>query len=152
MKKHDCSVIGFSEIENITTDYKKIKNTSDKLKMLGIIMADGGVNIDRIKQIVSDISISFFSKLKRKFIHREGGISEVFLNYSMMVERAEYIGAYFYLAFLYGFWQWNIPKEITLMPADDNVLKCFIVEFGKRFSLQIENMLCLSGDNREVEQ
>ena len=137
----------FSEIENITSDYVKIKEASDKMKTLGMMNDDGSINETRIKQIVNDATVPFFAKLNRRIRHIDGGMSEVFLNYSMMVERSEYIAAYFYIAFLYGFMQWGVPEEISLVPADDNVLKFFAVEFGKRFSSYMEELLNLSEIN-----
>lgn len=147
MKKYDYSVIDFSEIENITSDYTKINETSDKMKTLGMMNDNGSANETKIKQIVNVITVPFFAKLNRRIRHIDGGISAVFLNYSMMVEKSEYIAAYFYIAFLYGFMQWRVPKEISLIPADDNVLECFITEFGKRFSSYMEELLNLSEAN-----
>ena len=141
MKKYDYSVIDFSEIENITTDYAKIKKSADRMKELGLLMPNGEVYEQAIKSTARVICTSFFGKLKRRIRYVEGGISEIFLNYSMMVERNDILAAYFYIAFLYGFMQWSVPEAVSLLPADDNALKLFVSEFGKRFSAYIEDMM-----------
>lgn len=70
----------------------------------------------------------FYLKL-RKRLRRRGGVRAVNATLHMLYDRKDYYGFFLYLAFLYGFLEWQLPEKLTLLPASPEALKCYCGEF-----------------------
>lgn len=147
MKKYYLSHIDFSEINNITTDEEQINNSCKRMQELGLITEKGNPSFVQISKIAEDLTPSFFSKLEKRIRRRTGGIRGVYEVFKKLNDNKEYTGMFFYLAFLYGFLEWQVPERIALLPASYDALKVFCSEFINTF----ENYFQEKGSERFME-
>ena len=92
-------------------------------------------------------SRSFFIKL-RKRLRRRCDIQVVRKTLQMLYNRKDYYGFYLYIAFLYGFLEWQVPERVMLLPAAPEALKCYC---GELLSA-LDEFLSSSKDNEEAEE
>lgn len=129
MKKYYMSFIDFSEVANVTADGEQIKKAKERLTELGLLTDKGNPSPSHISTITSSISAPFFDKLQRRMARRNGGITTARDTLKMLNDRKEYTAVFLYLAFLYGFLEWQVPEQLTLLPAVPDAMKCFAAEF-----------------------
>lgn len=134
MKKYYLSHIDFSEVVNVTADEKQIENAKKRMTELGLLTEKGNPSTSAVAATVKALSKSFFIKLDKKMRRRSGGIREVKATLQKLYDRKDYYGFFLYIAFLYGFLEWQVPESITLLPAVPDALKCYCNEFISEFA------------------
>lgn len=153
MKKYYMSFIDFSEVANVTADYEQIEKAKQRMIDLGLLTEKGNPSPAHISAIASSISSPFFDKLQRRIARRNGGIIAVRDTLRMLNDRKEYTAVFLYLAFLYGFLEWQVPEQLTLLPAVPDVMKCFASEFIADFDRYLRDNVPESGANvKDAEQ
>lgn len=125
MKKYYLSHIDFSEIINVTADEKQIENAKSRMTELGLLTEKGNPATAAIGTMTAITSKSFFIKLDKRIGRRPGGIAAVKDTLQKLSDRKDYYGFFFYIAFLYGFLEWQVPERIVLLPAVPEALKCY---------------------------
>ena len=133
MKKYYLSHIDFSEIINVTADEKQIKSARARMTELGLLTKKGNPAPTAIGTMTADISMSFFVKLDKKMRRRPGGVSATKATLQKLYDRKDYYGFFLYIAFLYGFLEWQVPESISLLPAVPEALTCYCNEFILEF-------------------
>ena len=87
----------------------------------------GKPSVSSISVTANAESIAFFTKL-RKRLRRRGGVFTVKATLQMLYDRKDYYGFFLYMAFLYGFLEWQVPERVMLLPAVPEALKCYCGE------------------------
>lgn len=147
MRKYFMSHIDFSEIINVTTDAQQLEYAKQRMTELKLMTEKGNPAVGEINKLAADEAKSFFPKLERRLINRNGGIALTKDTLQKLNERKDYYGVYMYIAFLYGFLEWQVPSKIALLPAVPDTLKCFCSEFSRLFNKYItDNIQKESGD------
>lgn len=140
MKKYYLSHIDFSEIINITADEKQIEEAKNKMKELKFLTDKGNPSVGGIGIMTINTSKPFFAKLYRKIRRRRGGAEAVRDTLKKLYERKDYYGFYLYVAFLYGYLEWQVPEPVVLLPAVPEALKIYCHEFMDVFDFFLKEM------------
>lgn len=135
MKKYYLSHIDFSEIINVTTDESQLSHARERMQELGMLTEKGKPSTSTIADMVRTNSRAFFIKLQKRLRRRNGGAAAVNDTLHMLCDRKDYYGFFMYIAFLYGFVEWQVPERVTLLPAAPDVLKCYCAEFVAAFDV-----------------
>ena len=133
MKKYYLSHIDFSEIVNVTTDEAQLSHARERMQELGMLTEKGKPSASTIADMARANSHAFFIKLQKRLRRRNGGAAAVKETLYMLCGRKEYYGFFMYIAFLYGFVEWQVPERVVLLPAAPEVLKCYCIEFVAAF-------------------
>lgn len=128
MKKYYLSHIDFSEIVNVTADENQLERAKERMTELGLLTEKGNPAPAAISSAVSSLSKAFAVKLKKRLRRRDGGINTVKETLQKLNDRKDYYGFFMYVAFLYGFLEWQVPERIMLLPAVPEALKCYCNE------------------------
>lgn len=147
MKKYYLSHIDFSELINVTADPEQIKIARAKMQELGMLTEKGNPSVSSLTVTANNGSRSFFIKL-RKRLRRRGGIRGVRATLQMLHNRKDYYGFFMYIAFLYGFLEWQVPERVMLLPAVPEALKCYCGEL----LLALDKFLSSSKDSEDIEE
>lgn len=127
MKKYYLSHIDFSELINVTADPEQIRVARARMQELGMLTEKGNPSVSSLTVTANNGSRSFFIKL-RKRLRRRGGIRAVRATLQMLYSHKDYYGFFMYIAFLYGFLEWQVPERVMLLPAVPEALKCYCGE------------------------
>lgn len=127
MKKYYLSHIDFSEIVNITADEEQLSRARERMKELKMLTDRGKPFVSTISVTANTESIALFAKLQKR-LRRRGGIRSVNATLQKLYDRKDYYGFFLYMAFLYGFLEWQVPERVTLLPAVPEALKCYCGE------------------------
>lgn len=127
------SHIDFSEIVNVTTDEAQLSRARERMLELGMLTEKGKPSSSTIADMVRANSRAFFIKLQKRLRRRSGGAAAVKDTLQMLYSRKDYYGFFMYIAYLYGFIEWQVPERVTLLPAAPEVLKCYCAEFVAAF-------------------
>lgn len=133
MRRYYMSIIDFSEIENITADEIIKAEIKEELQKQGLLTEKGNPSNTNINALVKTVAERFFFKLNRRIQNRFGGMTGIYDIFRMLEKKKEYTAMYFYLAFLYGFIEWRVPKKIGLLSSNEDALKVFFTEFISKF-------------------
>ncbi len=147
MKKYYLSHIDFSELINVTADPEQIKTARARMQELGMLTEKGNPSVSSITVTAGSGSRSFFIKL-RKRLRRRGGIGAVKATLQMLYSRKDYYGFFMYIAFLYGFLEWQVPERVMLLPAVPEALKCYCSELVSA----LDKFLSASNDSEGAEE
>ena len=128
MKKYYLSHIDFSEIANVTADEARIRRARARMQELRMLTDKGKPSVRSISRTANSELGPFFLKLRKRH-RRYGGIRAVIATLHMLYDRKDYYGFFLYLAFLYGFLEWQLPEKLMLLPASPEALKCYCTEF-----------------------
>ena len=128
MKKYYLSHIDFSEIVNVTADEAQLSRARARMQELKMLTDKGNPSVRSISRTANSELGPFFLKL-RKRLRRRGGVRAVIATLHMLYDRKDYYGFFLYLAFLYGFLEWQVPEKLMLLPAVPEALKCYCTEF-----------------------
>lgn len=128
MKKYYLSHIDFSEIVNVTADERQIERAKQRMTELGLLTEKGNPATSVISSSTVRLSRSFISKLQKRLRRTDGGIRAVTNTLQKLCDRKDYYGFFLYIAFLYGFLEWQVPERIMLLPAVPEALKCYCNE------------------------
>lgn len=128
MKKYYLSHIDFSEIVNVTADDEQLSRARERMQELKMLTDKGKPSVRSLSKTANSELGPFYLKL-RKRLRRRGGIRAVNATLHMLYDRKDYYGFFLYLAFLYGFLEWQLPEKLTLLPASPEALKCYCGEF-----------------------
>lgn len=128
MKKYYLSHIDFSEVVNVTVDEEQLSRARERMKELKMLTDKGKPSVSSISLTANVESGALLAKL-RKRLRRRGGVRGVRATLGMLCDRRDYYGFFLYLAFLYGFLEWQVPEKLTLLPAVPEALKCYCSEF-----------------------
>lgn len=138
MKKYYMSHIDFSEIVNVTADVEQLDKAKERMAELGLITDKGNPAVSNIVAMTTGISKPFFTKLQKRLRRRSGGAVAVKDTIKKLCERRDYYGVFMYIAFLYGFLEWQVPERVMLLPAVPEALKCYCTEFVASFEKHLE--------------
>lgn len=127
------SIVDFSEIENITADEEIQEQSKEMLKEYGLLTEKGNPSSMQIALLSRHTTERFLHKLSKRMSRRPGGIEGVLRTFEALEKKKEYIAMYMYLAFLYGFMEWRVPRKIAVLPASSEALKVFFTEFKRDF-------------------
>lgn len=133
MRRYFMSIIDFSEIENITADENKIAELKVQMQKDGLLTEKGNPSNAQISALSKRVAERFLYKLSRRIQNRFGGLKGVYDTFQMLEQKKEYTAMYFYLAFLYGFLEWRVPRKVELLSSNSEALKIFFTEFSLRF-------------------
>lgn len=133
MRRYFMSIIDFSEIENITANENRLKELKEQMQKEGLLTEKGNPSNAQISALSKRTAERFLHKLSRRMRNRYGGIEGVYNTFKLLEQRKEYIAMYFYLAFLYGFLEWRVPRNIEMLSSNNEMLKIFFTEFSLRF-------------------
>lgn len=133
MRRYLMSIIDFSEIENITSDENRLEELKVKMQEQGLLTEKGNPSNAQISTLSKQTSNRLFFKLNRRISNRFGGMETIYKTFKMLEQRKEYTAMYFYLAFLYGFVEWRVPRKIELLSSNVDALKVFFGEFTSGF-------------------
>lgn len=147
MKKYYLSHIDFSELINVTADPEQIKEARARMQELGMLTEKGNPSVSSLTVTANNGSRSFFIKL-RKRLRRRGGIRGVRATLQMLYSRKDYYGFFLYIAFLYGFLEWQVPERVMLLPAVPEALKCYCGEL----LAALDKFLSTSKDSEDIEE
>ena len=114
MKKYYLSHIDFSEIVNVTADERQIERAKQRMTELGLLTEKGNPATSVISSSTVRLSRSFISKLQKRLRRTDGGIRAVTNTLQKLCDRKDYYGFFLYIAFLYGFLEWQVPERIML--------------------------------------
>lgn len=128
MKKYYLSHIDFSEIVNVTADDEQLSRARERMQELKMLTDKGKPSVRSLSKTANSELGPFYLKL-RKRLRRRGGVRAVNATLHMLYNRKDYYGFFLYLAFLYGFLEWQLPEKLTLLPASPEALKCYCGEF-----------------------
>ncbi len=134
MKKYYLSHIDFSEIIYLTADEGRIEQAKSRMTELKLLTEKGNPSTSAIASSTKYLSRAFLNKLQKRLMRREGGIKTVRDTLQKLCDRKDYYGFFLYIAFLYGFLEWQLPERIMLLPAVPDALKCFCNEQMKAFN------------------
>lgn len=148
MKKYYLSHIDFTEIANVTADEKQIKRAKRRMAELGLLTEKGNPAISAIASFVMSRSPAFLIKLQKRLSRNYGGIKNVADTLQKLCDRKDYYGFFLYIAFLYGFLEWQVPEAIILLPAVPEALKCYCNEQMKAINKFMSGNN--SGENAET--
>ena len=152
MKKYYLAHIDFAEIVNVTADTEQLSHAKERMTELGMLTEKGNPATGTIGGLVESTSKSFFAKLQRRLRYRSGGVTAVRDTMRKLCDRKDYYGVFFYVTFLYGFLEWQVPARVVLLPAVPEALRCYCAELAAAFDRFIEeNERTESGDPTEVE-
>ena len=140
MRKYYLSHIDFSEIINVTADEKQINEAKKRMRELKFLTEKGNPSVGGIGIMTINTSKPFFAKLYRKMQRRRGGAEAVRDTLKKLFERKDYYGFYLYVAFLYGFLEWQVPEPVVLLPAVPEALKIYCSEFMDVFDFFLKEM------------
>lgn len=133
MKKYYLSHIDFSELVNVTADVEQLDNAKARMMELGLLTEKGNPATAAIGSMVDSLSKSFFIKLQRRLRYRNSGIASVKDTMKKLYDRKDYYGLFLYIAFLYGFLEWQVPGRVVLLPAVPEALKCYCTDLITAF-------------------
>lgn len=133
MKKYYLSHIDFSELINVTADAEQLEIAKTRMIELGLLTEKGNPATAVIGSMVDSLSKSFFIKLQRRLRYRNGGIASVKDTMKKLYDRKDYYGLFLYIAFLYGFLEWQVPGRVVLLPAVPEALKCYCTDLITAF-------------------
>lgn len=133
MKKYYLSHIDFSELINVTADAEQLEIAKTRMIELGLLTEKGNPATAAIGSMVDSLSKSFFIKLQRRLRYRNGGIASVKDTMKKLYDRKDYYGFFLYIAFLYGFLEWQVPGRVVLLPAVPEALKCYCTDLITAF-------------------
>lgn len=133
MKKYYLSHIDFSELINVTADAEQLEIAKTRMIELGLLTEKGNPATAAIGSMVDSLSKSFFIKLQRRLRYRNGGIESVKDTMKKLYDRKDYYGFFLYIAFLYGFLEWQVPGRVVLLPAVPEALKCYCTDLITAF-------------------
>lgn len=133
MKKYYLSHIDFSELINVTADAEQLEIAKTRMIELGLLTEIGNPATAAIGSMVDSLSKSFFIKLQRRLRYRNGGIASVKDTMKKLYDRKDYYGFFLYIAFLYGFLEWQVPGRVVLLPAVPEALKCYCTDLITAF-------------------
>ncbi len=141
MRKYYLSHIDFSEIINVTADEEQILKSKEQMLELDLITEKNKPSVDAIKTLVANQTNPFFIKLKRRLQYRNGGIELVRDTLKKLYDSKDYYGFFMYVAFMYGFLEWQVPYNVVLLSAVRETLMCYCKEFVEKFDrfLQEDN-------------
>ena len=140
MKKNYLSHIDLSEIINVTADEKQIKSARARMTELGLLTEKGNPATAAIGTMTVNVSRSFFMKLDKKMRRRPGGTGATRDTLQKLCDRKDYYGFFLYIAFLYGFLEWQVPERVMLLPAVPDALKCYCNEFISAFGKYLDGV------------
>lgn len=149
MKKYFLSHIDFSEIKYVTADEEVIEAAKKRLTSAGILTEKGNPSPSQISGLTDRLVPSFFRKLQKRMDRIPGGVRDVCNTMNRLYERREYTAVFFYLAFLYGFMEWQVPRLVSIMPASAEVLKVFCLDFLTKLSVLANEAEKESEDNEQ---
>lgn len=150
MKKYYLSHIDFSELVNVTADAEQLDLAKERMVELGLLTEKGNPATGAISALFGSLSKSFFIKLQRRLRYRNGGVTAVRDTLRKIYDRKDYYGFFLYIAFLYGFLEWQVPGRVVLLPAVPEALRCYCAELMTAFDKFIEdNAEAESEDNAE---
>lgn len=138
MKRYYMSIIDFSEIENITATEEKAEELKEQLQKEGLLTEKGNPSNAQITALAKQVTERFLYKLIRRIQNRFGGIEGIYTAFCRFEQKKEYTAMYFYLAFLYGFIEWRVPRKIELLSSNSETLKVFFTEFLAIFETVME--------------
>ena len=147
MKKYYLSHIDFSELVNVTADEEQLGIARERMIELGLLTEKGNPATAKIGSMVGSLSKSFFVKLQRRLRYHKGGIIAVRDTLKKIYDRKDYYGFFFYVSILYGFIEWQVPNEVTLMPATSETLRCYCTEL----MIALNNFIDEKSENIEQE-
>lgn len=133
MKKYYLSHIDFSELINVTADAEQLEIAKTRMIELGMLTEKGNPATAAIGSMVDSLSKSFFIKLQRRLRYQNGGIASVKDTMKKLYDRKDYYGFFLYVAFLYGFLEWQVPGRVVLLPAVPEALKCYCTDLITAF-------------------
>lgn len=151
MKKYYLSHIDFSEIVNVTADEEQLSRARERMKELKMLTDKGKPLASSISLTAKVESGALFTKL-RKRLRRRGGIRSVMATLHMLNDRKDYYGFFLYLAFLYGFLEWQVPEKLTLLPAVPEALKSFCGKFLESMDKNLPSGTEADGENAVDEE
>ena len=129
MKKYYMSFVDFSEIINVTADEEQLTKACDRMAELELLTEKGNPSTAQIGIVAQAEAGPFYDKLKKRISRRPGGIAGAKDTMQKLYDRKEYTGLFLYLAFLYGFLEWQVPEKLLLLPAVPDALKTFEGDF-----------------------
>ncbi len=133
MKKYYLSHIDFSEIVNVTADTEQLDRAKERMTELGLLTEKGNPATGVIGTMTKSTSRQFFIKLEKRTRRRAGGVTAVRDTLRKLCDRKDYYGVFLYVAFLYGFLEWQVPERVMLLPAVPEALKCYCTELIDTF-------------------
>ena len=141
MKKYFVSHVDLSEIATVSATAGEKEKILERLSELGVLNTKRKPDMGYIKDMSDSLSRSFFVKLKKRLSRwRNGGIDGIYNTMKNMYAAKEYTAVYLYLSIFYGFLEWQVPPEVTLLPASVEALKAYEGEFMKAFELFMNNV------------
>ena len=139
MRRYYMSIVDFSEIENITANAELKEQGQEILKESGLLTEKGNPSNAQITLLSKQTVEKFLYKLSRRMDKRPGGIEGVYETFVQLEKKKEYTSMYMYLAFLYGFVEWRVPRKISVLPANNEALKVFFTQFNADFTKWLQN-------------
>lgn len=139
MRRYYMSIVDFSEIENITANAELKEQGQEILKETGLLTEKGNPSNAQITLLSKQTVEKFLYKLSRRMDKRPGGIEGVYETFVQLEKKKEYTAMYMYLAFLYGFVEWRVPRKISVLPSNYEALKVFFIQFNVDFAEWLQN-------------
>lgn len=139
MRRYYMSIVDFSEIENITANAELNEKGQEFLKESGLLTEKGNPSNAQIALLSRETVEKFMYKLGKRMDRRPGGIESVYQTFLQLEKKKEYTAMYMYLAFLYGFIEWRVPRKISVLPANYDCLKVFFTQFNTDFAEWLKN-------------
>ena len=124
MKKYYLSHIDFSELVNVTADPEQLDRARERMQELGMLTEKGNPSVSSLTVTATAGSKAFFIKLHKR-LRRRGGAEPFKATLQKLYDRKDYYGCFLYIAFLYGFLEWQVPERVMLLPAVPEALKCY---------------------------
>lgn len=152
MKKYYMSFIDFSEVINITADPVQLTKATERMTDLGLLTEKGNPSVAQLNTLAVQTTGVFLDKLQKRVARRDGGICVVRDTFRKLFDKKEYHAMFFFLAFMYGFIQWQVPEKIALLPATPETLKIFMGEFISDFDKYMETESEAATENAETEE
>ena len=151
MKKYYISHIDFSEIVNVTTDEAQLSRATARMKELDMLTEKGIPKQSVIAGMADPDSKSLFIKLHKRLRRRNGGAKAVKEALQGLCDRRDYYAVFFYIVFLYGFVEWQVPERVTLLPAVPEALKYYCKDFVAAFDSFLKDGIKDNGKDNETQ-
>ena len=133
MKKYYVSHVDFSEIDALSNDEVTRENALAMLTEAGAVNGKGKPDTSYLNTLSGSFAFQFFGKLAKRLSRRRGGIRLVYEMLQKLSAAKEYTAMYLYIVIHYGFLEWQVPRQITCLPAVPDALKIWLSEFMADF-------------------
>lgn len=139
MRKYYMSFVDFSEIVNLTADAEQLEKAKARMTELGMLTEKGNPSTAQLAILSTQTAGTFLDKLQKRLSRRPGGLPAVRDTFRKLYDKKEYNAMFLYLAFLYGFIEWQTPEKTALLPASPEALKFFMSEFVQDLDEYLES-------------